>query len=442
MSSTNQNQTKSGKRTAVPQPPRPTGVSTGTDVAAAINLSHAQSTAAHKRLAARKATKATAPEGEEGGEMDVKQVTAPKGEEGGEMDVKHVTAPEGEEGGKMVVKQKSGGKKSPKKNSKKHGHQDEVEETAGMETGGVSEAVTLENTLSSPQEQASTCRIPPTRTNSPEYPGEDDSYTVFPTLPLQTPLTLSATIICQRERALSVQALPPPYTPTTLPTLSPAVPPPSLPPPVPQPTPSTGCPRVMAEAVPLFYGDHTEAENPSNFIKAFNCSMLFLNPLSTDTQKIKALANYLRTGSPAKHWYEDLMTTQLASWDELTKVFNNRWPTLKSTSQTSEEYQMELLSHKMLKEDIGIIQTVGQQKVWSHVRWVDEAMELTRLAKIEGGSTLIWQVKNQLPQAIRKLLDDEYMNWKMFMDNVKKLNTLKLKQECEEIEERKKREEE
>ncbi|KAI6137558.1 hypothetical protein BKA82DRAFT_30037 [Pisolithus tinctorius] len=83
MSSTNQNQTKSnnnnsksGKRTAVPQAPRPTGVSTGTDVAAAINLSHAQSTAAHKRLAARKATKATAPEGEEGGEMDVEQVSS------------------------------------------------------------------------------------------------------------------------------------------------------------------------------------------------------------------------------------------------------------------------------------------------------------------------------------------------------------------------------
>ncbi|KIN99535.1 hypothetical protein M404DRAFT_30402 [Pisolithus tinctorius Marx 270] len=41
----------------------------------------------------------------------------------------------------MEVEQKSGSKKSPKKNSKKHGHQDEVEDTAGTETGGVSEAV-------------------------------------------------------------------------------------------------------------------------------------------------------------------------------------------------------------------------------------------------------------------------------------------------------------
>ncbi|KAI6139024.1 hypothetical protein BKA82DRAFT_4365417 [Pisolithus tinctorius] len=149
MSSTSQNQTKSnnnssksGKRTAVPQlsqPPRPTGVSAGTDVAAAIKLSLAWSTAAHKRLAARKESK-----GQEGRRMDVEQATAPEGEEGGKMDIKQPSASEALQGGgdvAMEVEQKSGGKKSPKKNSKKHGHQDEVEDTAGTETGGVSEAV-------------------------------------------------------------------------------------------------------------------------------------------------------------------------------------------------------------------------------------------------------------------------------------------------------------
>ncbi|KAI6138099.1 hypothetical protein BKA82DRAFT_4021805 [Pisolithus tinctorius] len=155
MSSTSQNQTKtnnnsskSGKRTAVPQlsqPPRPTGVSAGTDVAAAINLSLAWSTAAHKRLAARKESK-----GQEGRKMDVEQATAPEGEEGGEMDIKQPSASEALQGGgdvAMEVEQKSGSKKSPKKNSKKHGHQDEVEDTAGTETGGVSEAVVKHSLL-------------------------------------------------------------------------------------------------------------------------------------------------------------------------------------------------------------------------------------------------------------------------------------------------------
>ncbi|KIO06276.1 hypothetical protein M404DRAFT_24554 [Pisolithus tinctorius Marx 270] len=170
--------------------------------------------------------------------------------------------------------------------------------------------------------------------------------------------------------------------------------------------------------------------------------MLFLNPLSTDMQKIQALANYLGTGSPAKCWYDDLTVTQHASWDNVVKAFNNRWPTTKSTTLTSEEYQTELLKHKMAEEDVGVIKTVGCQKVWAHVKWVEEVMELARLAKIENGPMLIWQVKKQLPKAVKKLLDEEYTTWKEFMDDMKDLSTSKLKQECKEIEERKRKEEE
>ncbi|KIO04545.1 hypothetical protein M404DRAFT_26015 [Pisolithus tinctorius Marx 270] len=198
----------------------------------------------------------------------------------------------------------------------------------------------------------------------------------------------------------------------------------------------------MAEAVPLFYGDRAEMENTSDFLKAFNHSMLFLNPLATDKQKIKALANYLGTSSPAEHWYENLTATQCASWDELAKAFNTRWPTLKSVTQTSEEYQTELLALRLPEEDVRVTKMVGQQKVWVHVKWAEEAMQLASLAGIEQGLTLIWQVKKQLPKAVRRLLDNEYKDWQDFTDDMKVLNTLKLRQEREEIEDQKKREEE
>ncbi|KIO07515.1 hypothetical protein M404DRAFT_23420 [Pisolithus tinctorius Marx 270] len=61
----------------------------------------------------------------------------------------------------MVVKQKSGGKKSPKKNSKKRGHQDEVEETAGMETGGVSEAVSQSKRQKKAHKGSTRAQMPP-----------------------------------------------------------------------------------------------------------------------------------------------------------------------------------------------------------------------------------------------------------------------------------------
>jgi len=42
----------------------------------------------------------------------------------------------------------------------------------------------------------------------------------------------------------------------------------------------------MAEAVPLFYGDQVATENTSDFMKAYNRNMMFLNPLATDVEKI------------------------------------------------------------------------------------------------------------------------------------------------------------
>ncbi|KAI6157339.1 hypothetical protein BKA82DRAFT_4346437 [Pisolithus tinctorius] len=134
MSSTNQNQTKSnnnssksGKRTAVPQlsqPPRP--------------IMWLQPSIFHmpSLLLPKKVTGHLFPLTPIG--------NASKGQEGRKMNVKQPTASAALQGGgdvAMEVEQKSDGKKNPKKNTKKHGHQDKVEETAGTETGRVSEAV-------------------------------------------------------------------------------------------------------------------------------------------------------------------------------------------------------------------------------------------------------------------------------------------------------------
>ena len=64
------------------------------------------------------------------------------------------------------------------------------------------------------------------------------------------------------------------------------------------------------------------------------------------------------------------------------------------------------------------------------------------LAEIQSGSTLIWKVKKQLPKAVRNLLDDEYKNWEEFTKAVKDLSMTKLKQEREDIDEKKKQDEE
>jgi len=198
----------------------------------------------------------------------------------------------------------------------------------------------------------------------------------------------------------------------------------------------------MAETVPVFYGNRARSENAGDFIKAYNRSMMFLNPLATDVQKMTALANYLGTGSPAKQWYQDLMANIPASWNDLVTAFNTRWPTGRSVKQTSGEYQTELLEHKILEGDVGVIKTIEQQRKWTHVKWAEDAMELATLAGIEAGPTLIYQVRKNLPKVIRKQLANEYTDWATFTTVVMDVDTVKLTEEREDREERKKQEEE
>ncbi|KIO05478.1 hypothetical protein M404DRAFT_25599 [Pisolithus tinctorius Marx 270] len=64
------------------------------------------------------------------------------------------------------------------------------------------------------------------------------------------------------------------------------------------------------------------------------------------------------------------------------------------------------------------------------------------LAEIQNQSTLIWQVKKQLPKAVQKQLDIKYTDWEKFVKAIKEMNTMKLKQEREDIEERRKQDKE
>jgi len=104
-----------------------------------------------------------------------------------------------------------------------------------------------------------------------------------------------------------VQHIPPPPVAQHVPPppiVQPAPPAPAPPPPANLAPPP--CPRLMAETVPVFYGDWARSQNTGDFIKAYNQSMMFLNLLATDVQKMTALANYLGTVSRTKQvWYSE-----------------------------------------------------------------------------------------------------------------------------------------
>jgi len=140
-----------------------------------------------------------------------------------------------------------------------------------------SEPQSPEQAPASPPEHASTRGIPPTsRPDSPDSPNYDDLYRAFGDLSPLTPPPSALATTRRRQRALmsppttqpvllAPTAQPVPPAPAAQPALpvpaaqpAPPVPPaqPVLPAPVPPVPPAPPLrPRIMAEAVPLFYGD-------------------------------------------------------------------------------------------------------------------------------------------------------------------------------------------
>jgi len=207
-----------------------------------------------------------------------------------------------------------------------------------------------------------------------------------------------------------------------------------------QPQPTRRNRKAMTEVKP-FHGEDSTMENPQDFIKAFNRAMRECTTISTEYEKIEALADYMVGGSAVEEWYNALPTDCQLSWDKLRYAFDQRWPPIQRAAKTTKDYEKELLDLTLAEEDIGTIKTKSGVQAWTHVIWAEGALALEKLAKVEKSAVLIWQVREKLPEMVRDLLDEEYVNWEMFTGAVKGLSTGKLKEGKAKLEKRRKDEE-
>ena len=196
----------------------------------------------------------------------------------------------------------------------------------------------------------------------------------------------------------------------------------------------------MTEVKP-FHGKDSATENPQDFIKAFNHAMRECTAITTEYEKIEALADYMVGGSAAEEWYNGLSAECQLSWDKLRYAFDQRWPPIQRAARTTKDYEKELLELTLAEEDIGTIKMKSGVQAWTHVIWAEGALALAKLAKVEKSAVLIWQVREKLPEMVRDLLDEEYANWEMFTGAVKGLSTGKLKEGKAKLEKQRKDEE-
>ncbi|KIM58952.1 hypothetical protein SCLCIDRAFT_27663 [Scleroderma citrinum Foug A] len=163
--------------------------------------------------------------------------------------------------------------------------------------------------------------------------------------------------------------------------------------------------RSMADIKP-FHGKDSPDENPQDFFKAFNRVMRENPNITSDAEKIEVFDDYLAGGSTAEECLRNEMAT------DPTCCENNA---------------------RLQKRITGAGTT--------HVIWVEEALGLAKLAKIEKSSILIWQVRECLPEVMRDLLDEEHLDREYFTAAVKTLSTVKPKEGRVKTEKRKRDEE-
>ena len=60
--------------------------------------------------------------------------------------------------------------------------------------------------------------------------------------------------------------------------------------------------------------------------------------------------------------------------------------------------------------------------MWSHIDFVENALDLAQRAKIEKGTSSLWVVQDGLPEVLCKKVTENQMSWKTFCDAIKAIN--------------------
>ncbi|KAG1827349.1 uncharacterized protein BJ212DRAFT_1256638 [Suillus subaureus] len=171
----------------------------------------------------------------------------------------------------------------------------------------------------------------------------------------------------------------------------------------------------------IFHRDGCKSKNPMDFLKSFNQAMR-QQSITMLTDKIEAFGNYLGTGSDAEIWFKVLTASSKATWAAFVVKFEVQWLPIIVTEKTKAEFKRELMEHLLSDTDVGTKTTLYNRECWMHEAWVTKALQLANRAGIAASTSIIWQVRGQLPSIIKDLLKaDEYVDWAAFTMEVKGL---------------------
>ncbi|THU81016.1 hypothetical protein K435DRAFT_694526 [Dendrothele bispora CBS 962.96] len=174
-----------------------------------------------------------------------------------------------------------------------------------------------------------------------------------------------------------------------------------------------------------FVGDGSNPkENPHNFLRKWQLSLTKLKKDADDKEKVSTFQLYCSVSSAADEWFDELPEEQKSSMASFVNAFGTRWPKVKAAKKTRAEYEVELLGHKLVEEDVGKKVELYGQEVFTHVAWAEKVRELLQGAGVDSATSSIYlgQVRQNIPDALQDELKGEYPNWEEYFKAVKSLS--------------------
>ncbi|KAF9232043.1 hypothetical protein BU15DRAFT_81671 [Melanogaster broomeanus] len=189
-------------------------------------------------------------------------------------------------------------------------------------------------------------------------------------------------------------------------------------------------PNDIVAAVPMFYGDYSNGEEPSDWFPQFYLSL----PVTwTDRQIIKRFEMQLAPGKLAEIWFKSLTPSETATFEALKTAFYARWPVPKTAVYTAAQRRERIRTQVLRKEEIGTWVEGGRAANYAHVTWAEK---LQRLALSMGDTTgyLIEYAVEGIPNLLKDHLTCHYTTWDELVDDIRGVPIVKLKRGREELE--------
>lgn len=148
----------------------------------------------------------------------------------------------------------------------------------------------------------------------------------------------------------------------------------------------------------LWFSGRERNENGQDFLRAF------CRTVTEDKDRARLFVYYLRSGSVADDWWDELPAEKKTNWPTIKEEFTKRWPVIRAAQKTENECISELRAMVLSKDDLFKKEIWGGTEVYSHFVWASKMEELVRDAGLWDSRAYMGECLKNLPWAVRLVL--------------------------------------